>query len=203
MSGRASGSHPGTPHAAALVGVGSTTAQAATEVHINQYVQAHHSGKDLAVLNASTAPGQPIVQFTRNTGPNQQWEITSLPSSPAPGMAPDRQIKNPLSGLCLDVANNSLAAGAAVVQNPCNVNDPAQRWIVPKLAEIFSPDGGFRHYVNKNSGLAIDDPGCHVLDSTQALGFARSRYSEAYIDGQWQYSTYIEWATVYSAVAGR
>ena len=96
--------------AAALVGVGSTTAQAATEVHIYQYVQAHHSGKDLAVLNASTAPGQPIVQFTRNTGPNQQWEITSLPSSPAPGMAPDRQIKNRLSGLCLDVANNSLAA---------------------------------------------------------------------------------------------
>ncbi len=113
--------------AAALVGVGSTTAQAATDVHIYQYLQAHHSGKDLAVLNASTAPGQPIVQFTRNTGPNQQWEITSLPSSPAPGMAPDRQIKNRLSGLCLDVANNSLAAGAAVVQNPCNVNDPAQR----------------------------------------------------------------------------
>jgi hypothetical protein len=72
--------------AAALVGVGSTTAQAATDqVHIYQYVQAHHSGKDLAVLNASTAPGQPIVQFTRNTGPNQQWEITSLRRPPRRG----------------------------------------------------------------------------------------------------------------------
>jgi len=157
--------------AAALVGVGSATAQAATDVHIYQYVQAHHSGKDLAVLNASTAPGQPIVQFTRSTGPNQQWEITSLPSSPAPGMAPDRQIKNRLSGLCLDVANNSLAAGAAVVQNPCNVNDPAQRWIVPKLAEIFSPDGGFRHYVNKNSGLAMDVAGGSTANNATVIQY--------------------------------
>jgi hypothetical protein len=158
--------------AAALVGVGSTTAQAATDqVHIYQYVQAHHSGKDLAVLNASTAPGQPIVQFTRNSGPNQQWEITSLPSSPAPGMAPDRQIKNRLSGLCLDVANNSTAAGAAVVQNPCNAGDPAQRWIVPKVAEIFSPDGGFRHYMNKNSGLFMDVTGASTENNASIVQY--------------------------------
>ena len=137
-------------------------------MHIDESVKAHLSGMDLGVLDASTAPGQPIVQFTRNTGPNQQWEITSLPSSPAPGMAPDRLIKNRLSGLCLDVANNSTAAGAAIVQNPCNVNDPAQRWIVPKLAEIFSPDGGFRHYVNKNSSLAMDVAG--GVDRQQRAG---------------------------------
>jgi hypothetical protein len=158
--------------ATAVVGLGSTTAQAATDqVHVYQFVNAHHSGKDLAVLNASTAPGQPIVQFTRNNGFNQQWEITSLPSSPAPGMAPDRQIKNRLSGLCLDVANNSTAAGAAVVQNPCDVNDPAQRWIVPKLAEIFSPDGGFRHYVNKNSGLAMDVAGGSTANNAAVIQY--------------------------------
>ena len=67
--------------AAAVVGLGSMPAEAATdEVHVYQFVEAHHSGKDLAVLNASTRPGQPIVQFTRNPGRNQQWEITSLPS---------------------------------------------------------------------------------------------------------------------------
>ncbi len=37
-----------------------------------------------------------------------------------------------------------------------------------------------------HSGLAIDEAGCHVLDSDQALGFARSRYYEAYIDGEWR-----------------
>lgn len=51
--------------------------------------------------------------------------------------------------------------------------------------------GGVPIYFNyptrdTNSGLAIEEPGCHVLDSTQALGFARSRYYEAYIDGRWQ-----------------
>ena len=127
--------------AAALVGVGSTTAQAATEVHIYQYVQAHHSGKDLAVLNASTAPGQPIVQFTRNTGPNQQWEITSLPSSPAPGMAPDRQIKNRLSGLCLDVANNSTADGATVHLWDCIDTVASQKWTASN-GQLVNPASG-------------------------------------------------------------
>jgi len=158
--------------ATAVVGLGSTSAQAATDqVHVYQFVNAHHSGKDLAVLNASTAPGQPIVQFTRNNGFNQQWEIVNLPSTPAPGMAPDRQIKNRLSGLCLDVANNSLSAGAAIVQNPCNVGDAAQHWIVPKLAEIFSPDGGFRHYVNKNSGMAMDVAGGSTANNAAVIQF--------------------------------
>ena len=45
------------------------------------------------------------------------------------------------------------------MQNVCNTSEPAQRWIVPKVAEIFSPDGGFRHYMNKNSGLFMDVAG--------------------------------------------
>jgi hypothetical protein len=158
--------------ATAVVGLGSTPAQAATDaVHVYQFVNAHHSGKDLAVLNASTAANQPIVQFTRNSGFNQQWEIVNLPSTPAPGMAPDRQIKNRLSGMCLDVAGNSLSAGASIVQNPCNTDDPAQRWIVPKVAEIFSTNGGFRHYTNKNSGLAMDVAGGSTANNAAVIQF--------------------------------
>lgn len=123
------------------------------------------------MLNASTAQGQPIVQFTRNSGFNQQWEIITLPSTPAPGMAPDRQIKNRLSGLCLDVELNSLSAGAKVVQNPCNTSDPAQRWIVPKVAEILSTSGGFRHYVNKNTGLAMDVAGGSTANNAAIIQF--------------------------------
>ena len=32
---------------------------------------------------------------------------------------------------------------------------------------------------DENTGLNIEEAGCHVLDGTQALGFARSRYYEA------------------------
>ena len=59
-----------------------------------QFVEAHHSGKDLAVLNASNSPGAQIVQFDRNTGPNQEWEVINLPSPPSNVFAPDRQLKN-------------------------------------------------------------------------------------------------------------
>ena len=56
---------------------------------------------------------------------------------------------------------------------------------------IVDSVGGVPIYFNypardTNSGLAIEEPGCHVLDSTQALGFARSRYYQAFIDGRWQ-----------------
>ncbi len=38
---------------------------------------------------------------------------------------------------------------------------------------------------DRNSGLAIDDPGCITLDPDQALALARSRYFEKYEDGRW------------------
>jgi len=135
---------------------GDTPEAATNGLHLYQFIEAHHSGKDLAVENNSTSVGAHIVQFTRNTGHNQQWEITNLPSAPSAEFAPDRQIKNRNSQLCLDVQDNSTATGALIVQNPCNVNDPAQRWYVTKLAVIFSPNGGFRRYVNRNSGMVMD-----------------------------------------------
>lgn len=132
-------------------------APAATSgVHIYQFFEARHSAKDLAVLNASSSPNQQIVQFTRNTGHGQMWEVINLPSQPSNVFAPDRQIKNRLSGLCLDIEGNSLSAGAFVVQNPCDANDPAQRWIVTKVAQVFSPNGGYRQYRNRNSNLVMD-----------------------------------------------
>jgi len=36
-----------------------------------------------------------------------------------------------------------------------------------------------------NTGLSIDTPGCHQLDGTAALAFARSRHYTALIDGRW------------------
>jgi LCP family protein required for cell wall assembly len=36
-----------------------------------------------------------------------------------------------------------------------------------------------------STGLNITEPGCHVLDGVQALGYARSRHYEEFRDGQW------------------
>jgi LCP family protein required for cell wall assembly len=37
-----------------------------------------------------------------------------------------------------------------------------------------------------HTGLNIPDPGCYVLDGVQGLQYARSRYFEELIDGEWQ-----------------
>jgi len=143
---------------------GGSSDAATNAVHIYEFIEARHSGKDLAVENDSTAAGAHIVQFTRNTGHNQQWEIKNLPSAPSVEFGPDRQIKNRKSGMCLDIQNNSTAAGALVVQNPCNTSDPAQRWYATKVAEIFTPNGGFRRLVNRNSGLVMDVSGASTAN---------------------------------------
>ncbi len=39
---------------------------------------------------------------------------------------------------------------------------------------------------DRHTGLYIAQPGCHVLDGVQSLAFARSRYFESWVDGDWQ-----------------
>jgi len=39
---------------------------------------------------------------------------------------------------------------------------------------------------DKNTGLDVPEPGCFVMDGVQALAYARSRYFEQFIDGEWQ-----------------
>ncbi|MGL5818903.1 MAG: RICIN domain-containing protein [Phycicoccus sp.] len=148
-------------------------ASASSAVQIFQFLKARHSGKDLVVLNASTAANAPIGQFTRNSGANQQWEQINLPTAPSTVFAPDRQFRNKQSGLCLDVRNNSLSP-EVVVQNPCNADDPAQRWIVTKVAQVFSPNGGFRHYANRNSGLVLDISEASTANNAQLIQFPKT-----------------------------
>ena len=37
-----------------------------------------------------------------------------------------------------------------------------------------------------HTGLNIPDPGCYLLDGVQGLQYARSRYFEQFVDGEWQ-----------------
>lgn len=38
---------------------------------------------------------------------------------------------------------------------------------------------------DRNSGLDLPTPGCHVLDGVQALAYTRSRFYERFVDGRW------------------
>ena len=37
-----------------------------------------------------------------------------------------------------------------------------------------------------NTGLDVPEPGCHTADGVEALAYARSRYFEQYVDGEWK-----------------
>ena len=57
-----------------------------------------------------------------------------------------------------------------------------------KLVEVL---GGVPVYFttpvrDRNSGLAISEPGCHLLDPNQALAYARARHFYFYEDGKWR-----------------
>ncbi len=39
---------------------------------------------------------------------------------------------------------------------------------------------------DRNTGLVVDQPGCVMLDPTQALAYARSRHFEYKVDGRWE-----------------
>lgn len=57
-----------------------------------------------------------------------------------------------------------------------------------KLVEVL---GGVPVYFttpvrDRNSGLAVDEAGCHVLDPQQALAYARARHFYFYQDGKWR-----------------
>jgi len=71
------------------------------------------------------------------------------------------KVCNRTSTMCLDVANNSTQAGAAIVQNPYSATDNGQKWIVT----MVSP--GMYKLVNVASGLALDLSGGKTTDGTQ------------------------------------
>ncbi len=39
---------------------------------------------------------------------------------------------------------------------------------------------------DEHTGFYVAEPGCHILDGVQGLAYARSRYYETYVDGEWK-----------------
>jgi hypothetical protein len=77
------------------------------------------------VFGARTATGTPVVLARRHDGANQRWQLHSV----GPGAY---QFRSASSGTCLAWADDSATAGLAVVTQPCDPADVAQRWrLVP------------------------------------------------------------------------
>jgi LCP family protein required for cell wall assembly len=49
---------------------------------------------------------------------------------------------------------------------------------------------------DRNTGLAVDEPGCVTLDPDQALAFARSRYFEVREGGRWKFDVSSDWGRI-------
>ena len=86
---------------------------------------AEHSGKCLQ-LSAGTA-GAPAQQWTCNGSALQQWQFLSATPQWWENLY---RIVSTATGMCLTVADASLADGAAVVQMPCN-GATNQIWHIP------------------------------------------------------------------------
>jgi len=105
------------------------------------YVLNQLSGLQVDLNNASTIPGDNLVQEPRSfTDPGQRWAFTHLSG----GLL---RISNIANGLCFDSAASS--GMTYVVQNPC-ASIATQQWI------LTATSNGYYTIANNSTGLVID-----------------------------------------------
>jgi arabinan endo-1,5-alpha-L-arabinosidase len=128
---------------AAAVVATSPSAQAVTIDPTAWYqIVSRHSGKALAIGQASTADGAGLVQLTLGTGTNQQFQFVSSGGG-------FYRLRARHSGKVLDVYNFSTANGANVVQWP-DLNGTNQQF------SAVDTNSGYFKLINRNSGKALD-----------------------------------------------
>jgi hypothetical protein len=124
----------------------------------------HNSGKLMEVLNASTADGAKIDQFTQNGGNNQKWTFTY-------DGAGFSEVVNVGSGKLLDVTSSSTADGTALIQFTENGGDN-QKWLT------IDKGSGLVQLKNKHSGKLAEVSGgstanAATVDQRSANGSAQ------------------------------
>jgi endo-1,4-beta-xylanase len=121
------------------------------EVGVNYRLVAAHSGKAADITNASTAAGATLVQWSANSGLNQQFDFLSSGDG-------YYRVRARHSGLVLQAAGT--ATGADVAQQP-DANSAAQQW------RAVDQGGGAVSLVNRLSGLALDVWGQSTADGAR------------------------------------
>ncbi|MBF8191298.1 ThuA domain-containing protein [Nonomuraea sp. K274] len=122
---------------------------------------AQHSGKNVAVKDASTADNALIVQMGATGGNEQQWEAMPL-------SAGGYQFKNVKSGKCLDVPSGSTTAGTQLVQWTCHPDTHAHQ-----IHQRFQPAlaGEVYKITSAASGLCVDVNGVSQADGAAVVQY--------------------------------
>ncbi|PPK93142.1 GH43 family beta-xylosidase [Kineococcus xinjiangensis] len=119
-----------------------------------------NSGKCLDVINASTADGANVRQWTCNGNNAQKWRFEDRYNEHS-------RIINVASGKVLDIANCQTGDGANVQQwtglgNACQEFQPATAAL-----------GGWVHITNRNSGKVLDVENCSTADGANVRQWSR------------------------------
>ncbi|REE89063.1 galactan endo-1,6-beta-galactosidase [Paenibacillus taihuensis] len=115
-----------------------------------------NSGKLMDVSQGSTSDGADVIQWTDNSGYNQQWQFVSTGSG-------YYKLVNRNSGKVLDVSGQSTADGGNVIQYTDN-GGTNQQWLPVQ-------SGGYYKFVNRNSGKVMDVSGQSTSDGGDVIQY--------------------------------
>ncbi|MGW1618826.1 RICIN domain-containing protein [Streptomyces sp. NPDC002172] len=136
----------------------SSPASAATLPTGNVTLLGAAGGKCVDAKAAATADGTVVQQYTCNNTTAQQWSFTATSG----GYVRINNANN--TNEVLDVTNVSTADNAAV-QMWTYGGGNNQQWLP------VDDGGGAYHFVNRNSGKCLDDPGASTADSVQFVQY--------------------------------
>ena len=146
---------------------------------------------DDPVLNDRSTGGQlaDVIMILRVDPRDQTVKLLSIPRDTRVELAPSGKMER------INAAMAGVAGQANLVQTiKQNFGISIDNYVqVDFLAfrDLVDVLGGVPVYFttpvrDRNSGLAIDEPGCILLDPAQALAYARARHFYYYEDGKWR-----------------
>ncbi|MBN1190315.1 MAG: RICIN domain-containing protein, partial [Dehalococcoidales bacterium] len=108
-------------------------------------IAARHSGKALSVSDSSLAEDARIIQYSYQSGENQQWDLEPVGGDWF-------RIAARHSGMCIEVPGNSQEDGVNVLQHSSRSIPDNQLWKLER-------NGDYYRIINKKSGLYLDVEG--------------------------------------------
>jgi hypothetical protein len=151
---------------AAIAALGFTLAQSASAEARTYYtvLQAEHSSMYITT-DYGLGSGAPAFQWYNADWPESQWFIDNHDGRDG------FRFKSRWNGLCLDLENNSTAAGTRVVQMPCD-GTLSQEWTYNSEQDAGSQF--YRHIYNQYSGLVMDVRGASLEAGAEIIMWPRN-----------------------------
>jgi len=130
------------------------------------------SGKCLDVPGISNmTPGTPLQLFDCEVN---GYEYGGKPSDQFWFFSQQGQVRNRLSGLCMDISN--VHPGSRITINVCNGANPAQYW-------VFRQDGFIQ---NRATGMCVDVAGYPGVHSGTPLQLMQCEFGHPQTDQRWR-----------------